>query len=85
LIVLPYLLATSGVLTSGPANWLLRLSPAGAFAIQQTLPLYHQIDGPHTPALGYFPLSPWSGLAVLGVWTAAAVALAAWSLRRRDA
>ncbi len=85
LIVLPYLLATAGVLTSGPANWLLRLTPAAAFAIQQTIPLYHQIDGPHTPALGYFPLSPWSGLAVLGVWTAAAVALAAWSLRRRDA
>jgi ABC-type transport system involved in multi-copper enzyme maturation permease subunit len=85
LIVLPYLLASSEIVPSAPADWLLRLTPAAAFAVQQTLPLYPQIDAAHTPALGYFPLSPWSGFAVLCVWTAAALALAAWSLRRRDA
>jgi ABC-type transport system involved in multi-copper enzyme maturation permease subunit len=84
LIVLPYLLTSSAVIPAGPANWVLRLTPAAAFAVQQTLPVYPQIDAPHTPALGYFPLSPWSGFAVLCIWTAAALALAAWSLRRRD-
>lgn len=31
------------------------------------------------------PLGPWSGLAVTALWTAAALAAAAWSVRRRDA
>ncbi|CAL9380716.1 ABC transporter permease [Streptomyces sp. enrichment culture] len=31
------------------------------------------------------PLGPWSGLAVTGLWTAAALAAGAWRLRTRDA
>jgi ABC-2 type transport system permease protein len=30
-------------------------------------------------------LGPWTGLAVTGLWTAAALAAGAWSVRRRDA
>ena len=37
------------------------------------------------PGTGYFPLSPWAGFAVLCAWAAAALALALFLLRRRDA
>jgi ABC-type transport system involved in multi-copper enzyme maturation permease subunit len=84
LIVLPYLLATS-VLPAGPADWLLRFTPAAAFSIEQTVPRYPQVSGDSSPFNGYFPLTPRSGFAVLCVWTAAALGLAAVLLRRRDA
>jgi hypothetical protein len=83
-IVLPYLLATT-FLPTGAANRLLRLTPAAAFAVQQTVPEYPQVDGDYSPFQGYFPLAPWTGFAVLCAWTAAALALAAVMLRRRDA
>jgi hypothetical protein len=83
-IVLPYLLALT-VLPSAAANWLLRLTPAAAFAIQQTTPGYPQVSAPYTPGNGYFPLPPWAGFAVLCGYTAAAVCLGAILLRRRDA
>ncbi|GGV27265.1 hypothetical protein GCM10010495_49210 [Kitasatospora herbaricolor] len=83
-VVLPYLFATSGVLPAGPAQWLLRLTPAAGFAIQQTVPRYPQVDGAYTPEFGYFPLPPWAGLAVLAGYTLAAGALALVLLRRRD-
>src|SRR5581483_6719959 len=35
LVVLPYLLATAGVLPAGPSQWLLRVTPAAGFAVQQ--------------------------------------------------
>ena len=38
LIVLPYLLAVTSVLPAGPAQWLLRITPAAAFAITQSTP-----------------------------------------------
>ena len=38
-----------------------------------------------TPGNGYFPLAPWAGFAVLCAWTAAALVLALFLLRRRDA
>jgi hypothetical protein len=37
------------------------------------------------PPNGYFPISPWAGLAVLAGYTAVALGAAAWLLRRRDA
>ena len=37
LIVLPYILAVASVLPAGPAEWLLRVTPAAAFAVQQTV------------------------------------------------
>ena len=85
-IVLPYLLAVmSGVLPLGAEEWLVRVTPAAAFAIQQVAPAYPQVDTTYAPADGYFPLPPWAGFAVLCAWAALALALAAYVLRRRDA
>jgi ABC-type transport system involved in multi-copper enzyme maturation permease subunit len=82
--VLPYLLAVS-VLPLGAAQWVLRFSPAAAFAIQQSAIQWAQVDNVYTPAGGYFPLSPVAGLGVLVLWTAAALGLATVLLNRRDA
>jgi len=85
-IVLPYLLAViPGVLPAGAGQWLLRVSPAAAFAIQQSEPPYPQVTAAYTPSTGYFPLAPWAGFAVLCAWTALALALAVFVLRQRDA
>ena len=85
-IVLPYFLAVTQALPLTAGSWLLRLTPAAGFALQQAYPAYAQVTGfLYTPAAGYYPLAPWAGLAVLAAWTAAALALAAYLLRRRDA
>jgi ABC-type transport system involved in multi-copper enzyme maturation permease subunit len=84
-VVLPYLLATiPGVLPTGAEEWLVRITPAAAFAIQQGTPAYSQVTAAYTPGNGYFPLAPWAGFAVLCAWAAAALALAVFALRRRD-
>jgi ABC-type transport system involved in multi-copper enzyme maturation permease subunit len=83
-IVLPYLLAMS-VLPASAAQWLLRITPAAAFAIQQSAPRYPQVDNIYTPSDGYFPLAPWTGFAVLCAWAALALGLAVHLFRRRDA
>jgi ABC-type transport system involved in multi-copper enzyme maturation permease subunit len=85
LIVLPYILSVASVLPTGVTQWLLRLTPAAAFAIQQSVPQYPQVSYQYTPANGYFPLAPWAGLAVLCAYTALAMGLAVILLRRRDA
>jgi hypothetical protein len=82
--VLPYLLAVS-VLPPGPAQWLLRVTPAAAFAVQQTTPRYPQVDNLYTPVDGYFPLPPWAGFGVLCAWAAVALGVAVLLIRRRDA
>lgn len=84
-IVLPYLLAVAAVLPPGPADWLTTVTPAAAFAVQQTLLEYPQVSAIYTTADGYFPLSPAGGFAVLCAYAAVAVALAAEALRGRDA
>ncbi len=84
-IVFPYILAMASVLPVGAADWLLRLTPAAGFAIQQSVPAYPQVTGLYTPNQGYFPLSPWAGFAVLCGYAAAALGLAVVLLRRRDA
>jgi ABC-2 family transporter protein len=84
-IVIPYFLAESATLPLGAGDWLLRISPAAGFALQQPYPAYHQVTMLYAPISGYFPLSPLAGLGVLAAWTAAALALAAYLLRRRDA
>jgi ABC-type transport system involved in multi-copper enzyme maturation permease subunit len=84
-IVLPYILATASLLPTGAAQWLLRLTPAAAFAVQQSLIQYPQVNGQYTPANGYYPLAPWAGFAVLCGYTAIALAVATVLLRRRDA
>lgn len=83
-IVLPFLLATSGILPPGVSEWLLRLTPAAGFAIQQTLPQYAHVLSVYEPSTGYYPLAPWAGLAVLCGYAALAFALAAVRLRGRD-
>ena len=85
-IVLPYLLTvTDPILPPGPTGWLLRLTPAAAFAVQQTLIQYPQVSNTYTATYGYYPLPPWAGLAVLCAWVALALSLALFLLRRRDA
>jgi ABC-type transport system involved in multi-copper enzyme maturation permease subunit len=85
-IVLPYLFAVAApILPPGPTGWLLRLTPAAAFAVQQTLIQYPQVSNTYSAAYGYYPLPPWAGLAVLCAWAALALGLAVFLLRRRDA
>jgi len=83
-MVLPYILATSGALPDGASNWLLKVTPAAGFAIQQSLKVYAQVYTTYNPSSGYFPLAPWAGFAVLCAYAAAAYAIGAVLLRRRD-
>ncbi|MFD3381044.1 MULTISPECIES: ABC transporter permease subunit [unclassified Streptomyces] len=83
LVILPQILAFALPLPA--AEWLLRLTPAAAFAIQQGVTYYPQVDHNCLPESGCYPMAPWNGLAVLGVYAAVALALALWRLRRRDA
>ena len=75
----------ASALPAGVSAWLLRLTPAAAFAIQQSLPQYPQVTAAYTPSVGYFPLAPWAGFAVLCGYAALALGLASYLLRRRDA
>jgi ABC-type transport system involved in multi-copper enzyme maturation permease subunit len=85
-IAAPYLLTvTTPLLPAGPTDWLVRVTPAAAFAVQQTLIQYSQVSNLYTPSAGYYPFPPWAGLAVLCGWAAVALALAFWLLNRRDA
>jgi ABC-type transport system involved in multi-copper enzyme maturation permease subunit len=83
-VVLPYLLSVT-VLPLRASDWVLRVTPAAAFALQQSEPRWDQVDNIYSPADGYFPLSAWGGLAVLAVWVAVVLGAAAYALRRRDA
>jgi ABC-type transport system involved in multi-copper enzyme maturation permease subunit len=85
LIVLPYILSVSAVLPAGAAEWVLRLTPAAAFAVQQSVKAYAQVDQAYTPAFGFYPLAPWAGFAVLCGWAALALGVATYRLKRRDA
>ena len=82
-LVPAYILAA--LVSSPTAQWLLRLTPAAGFAIQQAYPRYLQVTSVFSVADGYYPLPEWAGFAVLCAWTVAALALAAFLLRRRDA
>jgi ABC-type transport system involved in multi-copper enzyme maturation permease subunit len=85
-IVLPYILvAQVPFLPASVTNWLTRVTPAAAFAVQQTLVPYHQVTSSYTPYNGYYPLPPWAGFAVLAGYAVLALAMAAVMLRRRDA
>jgi ABC-type transport system involved in multi-copper enzyme maturation permease subunit len=82
-VVFPLILAV--VLPLGPANWLLRVTPAAAFALQQTNPRYPQVSSSCLPYNGCFPLAPWAGFGVLCAWALVALGLAVYLMRRRDA
>jgi ABC-type transport system involved in multi-copper enzyme maturation permease subunit len=85
-IVLPYLLAVATpLLPAAASDWLLRITPAAAFAVQGTSVRYPQVSNAYLPFFGYYPLPPWTGFAVLCGYTALALAVAAVLLRRRDA
>jgi ABC-type transport system involved in multi-copper enzyme maturation permease subunit len=84
-IVLPYILGAASVLPVGAADWLLRITPAAAFAVQQATPQYQQVTAIYSPNSGFFPLAPWAGFAVLCGYAALALGLAVVLLRRRDA
>jgi ABC-type transport system involved in multi-copper enzyme maturation permease subunit len=84
-MILPYLLASASVLPAGASEWLLRVTPAAGFAIQQSVPRYEQVFTLYTPASGYYPLAPWAGFGVLCGYTALAFGMAVVLLRRRDA
>ena len=84
-IVLPYILGVASILPVSASDWLLRITPAAAFAVQQAAPQYPQVTALYTPTSGYFPLAPWAGLAVLCAYAALALGLAVALLRRRDA
>jgi len=82
-IVAPWMLST--LLAQGAARWLLSVTPAAGFAIQQAYPRYLQTSIDYTTDRAYGPLVPWAGFAVLCAWTLAALTLAFFLLRRRDA
>lgn len=84
-IVLPYILISTPFLPAAVSEWLARVTPAAAFAVQQTLQPYLQVSSVYTPANGYYPLAPWSGFAVICIYALVALSLAAVLLRRRDA
>ncbi|MFF8025402.1 ABC transporter permease subunit [Streptomyces sp. NPDC007896] len=82
LVILPQILAFA--LPLPIANWLLRATPAAAFAVQQGVTYYPQVQHNCLPESGCYPMAPWNGFAVLCAYVAVALALAAWRLRRRD-
>ena len=84
-IVVPYFLAAILILPVGVADWVLRVTPAAAFAVQQATPRYPQVQAYYAPVSGFYPLAPWAGFAVLCGWALAALGGAAYRLRRRDA
>jgi ABC-type transport system involved in multi-copper enzyme maturation permease subunit len=88
-IFVPYLLAfnplSSGNGSSAGGGWKLQITPAAAMSVQQSVPEFHQLIDWHALQNGYYPLAPWAGLAVECAWAAAALALAFFLLRRRDA
>ncbi|MFJ6898889.1 hypothetical protein [Streptomyces hokutonensis] len=83
LVILPQILSFAFPLPA--AQWLLRVTPAAAFAIQQGKTYYPQVQHTCLPESGCYPLSPYNGLAVLAAYVLAALLLAAWTVRRRDA
>jgi ABC-type transport system involved in multi-copper enzyme maturation permease subunit len=85
LIILPYILAIASALPTGVSEWLMRLTPAAAFAVEQTLPQYHQVNYLYTPSQGFYPLSPAAGFAVLCAYALLALGLGGYLLRTRDA
>ena len=84
-IVVPFVLSAPPGIPAGLTEWLLRITPAAAFALQQPAPQYYQVQASYIPSSGFFPLAPWTGFAVLCGWTALALVLASYLLRRRDA
>ena len=92
-IFVPFLLAFNPLPGSQPqgsgpgggGGWPLQITPAAALSVQQAVPQFHQLIAIYSLNAGYYPLAPWAGLAVECAWAAAALALAFFLLRRKDA
>lgn len=69
LIALPYAVTVLPLIPDAVAEWMLRLTPAAGFAVQQTMVAYPQAIAHYAPSAGYFPLPGWAGLLVLGAYT----------------
>ncbi|MFC4115398.1 ABC transporter permease subunit [Nonomuraea zeae] len=82
--LVPYVLATASILPDEAARWLLRVTPAAGFAIQQSLIEYPQASARYAAAEGYYPLLPWAGFAVTCAYAGLVLGLAAYRLRGRD-
>ena len=85
LIVLPEMLVVAVAVPTGVQQWLMRVTPAAAFAVEQTIPQYHQVNYLYAPSAGFYPLAPATGFAVLVAYTAVALWFARRRLRTRDA
>jgi hypothetical protein len=83
LVILPLVLAV--ILPSGPAEWLLRYTPAAAFSLQTSTLRYSQVTTGCVPYHGCYPLAPWTGFAVMCAWAVLGLGVATVLLRRRDA
>ncbi|WP_433509153.1 hypothetical protein ACQP2T_34950 [Nonomuraea sp. CA-143628] len=79
LVALPYAVAALPLLPDTVARWLLRLTPAAGFAVQQTAVEYPQVTAHYAPSAGYYPLPGWAGFAVLCAYTLAVL----WSATKR--
>ncbi|GIG68152.1 hypothetical protein [Phytomonospora endophytica] len=79
LVVLPYAFGVIPYLPDDVSAWLLRLTPAGGFAMLQSLVAHPQVTANYVASAGYFPLPGWAGCLVLGGYAA----LALWSAARR--
>lgn len=82
-IVVPYILAAVPLVPDDTADWLLRLTPAAGFAVQQTLQEFPQVVSYDVPSAGYFPLPGLAGFAIASADAAAPLGLVALRLRRR--
>ncbi|MEU6426048.1 hypothetical protein ABZ860_09095 [Microbispora sp. NPDC046973] len=73
LVAVPYAVTAFPFLPDVVSRWLLRLTPAAGFAVQQTAVEYPQVVAHYAPSAGYFPLPGWAGFAVLCAYTLAVV------------
>ncbi|MFJ8966119.1 hypothetical protein ACIRG5_42685 [Lentzea sp. NPDC102401] len=76
LVAVPYAVTAVPLLPDAVADWLLRLTPAAAFAVTQTAVEYPQVTTHYAPSAGYFPLPGWAGFVVLCAYTALVLWLA---------
>ena len=85
-VVVPYFLAVASPgMPTTIANWLMRVFPTAALAVQQTIPVYPQVPDAYQPFNGFYPLTALAGFAVLIAWAGGALWLAARQLTREDA